>query len=234
MVVGNFNYHQILFFLDAQKTKEEKLGYLFQIKRDMQRVVKCFESSKMLPLRMYAEDNIIIDGNSPELKNFIRQQIAKYTSDPHEKRFPGDGVLRGLLRKEITEYKKFSLLIDSEIEEVQNKSEQKPKYDYTDEVEKFQSAETKLVDLIQSKNSKIVWKNSIGELVELVNSILSDGLIQNSDKNNLSDLICSSFVDSEGNEFEKDNINKVHQMLINSLWQNSSEAIEKDLNDKVS
>ena len=108
MATENYNIHQILFSLERFENDEEKLGYLYKMKKELQRVIRCFDSSKTLPLKMYAVDNIQIEGNCEELKTFIRKQFASEKNNPWEKHHPNEGKLNALLMKEVVEYKKTS------------------------------------------------------------------------------------------------------------------------------
>ncbi len=220
MIVGNYNLHQILFSLEMFDTKEDKLGYLYKLKKELQRIIRCFDSSKTLPLRMYAVDNIQIEGNCDELKNFIRKQF-ELQNNPWEKRNPSETKLRAALTKEVVDYKKLTLLIDNEIKLIEQRepktqkipSEPKKTYLKIKEVNHLAIA-----SLIKDRKEKIVWEYSIGELIELVNDIMNKKLIDGLDEHNLSKFIIDNFVDRNEKEFSINKIEHVYSMFLKTIW----------------
>lgn len=225
MIVGNYNLHQILFSLEMFDTKEDKLGYLYKLKKELQRIIRCFDSSKTLPLRMYAVDNIQIEGNCEELKTFIRKQF-ELQNNPWEKRNPSEGKLRALMTKEVVDYKKFILLIDNEIKLIEQrgaKSEKiptEPKITYI-KIKKIDHLA--IASLIKEKKEKIVWEYSIGELIELVNDIMNKKLISDLDENNLSKFIVANFVDRNEKDFSLKKIEHVYSMFLKTIWSSKTE-----------
>ena len=115
MIVGNFNIHQIMFSLEMFDNKSDKLGYLYQTKKELERIIRCFESNKSLPLKMYANEYTMLDGNCPELRDFIKKHYKKLNKNPWDSRQSVEGKLRTLITNELIEYKKIILVIDGEI-----------------------------------------------------------------------------------------------------------------------
>ena len=46
-----FNYHKVLFTLETFATPEEKISYLFSIKVEVNRVIKCFSTQKLQAIK---------------------------------------------------------------------------------------------------------------------------------------------------------------------------------------
>jgi hypothetical protein len=225
MIVGNYNLHQILFSLEMFDTKEDKLGYLYKLKKELQRIIRCFDSSKTLPLRMYAVDNIQIEGNCDELKSFIRKQF-ELQDNPWEKRNPNETKLRTALTKEVIDYKKLTLLIDNEIKLIEQRG---PKPKKIPDEPKNKYVKIKKIDhlaiasLIKDRKEKIVWEYSIGELIELVNDIMNKKLIHGLDENNLSKFIITNFVDKDEKDFSLEKIEHVYSMFLKTIWSSKTE-----------
>jgi len=225
MIVGNYNLHQILFSLEMFDTKEDKLGYLYKLKKELQRIIRCFDSSKTLPLRMYAVDNIQIEGNCDELKSFIRKQF-ELQDNPWEKRNPNETKLRTALTKEVIDYKKLTLLIDNEIKLIEQRG---PKPKKIPDEPKNKYVKIKKIDhlaiasLIKDRKEQIVWEYSIGELIELVNDIMNKKLIHGLDENNLSKFIITNFVDKDEKDFSLEKIEHVYSMFLKTIWSSKTE-----------
>lgn len=131
MEVGEFNLYKIKMNLDLLKTKEEKLLFLYETKKNIRRVIKCFSSNKFLGLRNYARDDIILEDNCPELMQYLKKIIMKYCVNPSDMRYPGEDTLRREIVKEIQQYERFDILIDMEIEQVLNNTSEVEKYPFT-------------------------------------------------------------------------------------------------------
>ena len=117
---------------------------------------------------MYAVDNIQIEGNCEELKTFIRKQFASEKNNPWEKHHPNEGKLNALLMKEVVEYKKITLLIDSEIRLVEKRAAIKKKENTKLEKTYIKIKEinhSTIATLLKENNTKIMWEFSIGELI---------------------------------------------------------------------
>lgn len=226
MIVGNFNIHQILFSLEMFEKEEEKLGYLHKMKKELQRIISCFDSSKTLPLKMYAVDNIQIEGNCEELKTFIRKQFALEKNNPWEKHHPNEVKLKASLTKEVVDYKKILLLIDSEIKLIQKRAatkvKEKPKPEKTNIRIKDTNHST-IVTLLKENNTKIIWELSIGELIELANGIQSKKLIKNFNESNLPQFIADNFVDQNENQYSLEKIEKVYSMFLKTIFLSKTE-----------
>ena len=233
MIVGNFNYHQILFALDTFSNAEDKLGYLEKIRSELLRIIDCFEIPKSLPLKMYASKNISIEGACSELKNFIRTQFEMITTNPYDKRYPGEGQLRGLVRAELMNYKKIITIVEDEIENICTSLEK------IDVNEKLQNSKLNnyilpqkktpsyVAKIIKEKSGKIIWENSIGELIELMKITIILDLIDELDEDNLISFICDNFVTSDKERFSPIQVEKVLKMLRNTFWLNSKNLSPK-------
>lgn len=196
--------------------KADKLGYLYQMKKELQRIISCFEASKVLPLKMYAVDSIQIDGNCDELKTFVRKQFSRANKNTWEKRNPNEGQLRTLLIKEIVAYKKIMLIIDGEIKLIERSTSEEKAINPEPRNISINIKEinhSSILSLLRENESKIIWEYSIGELIELVNSIVTKKLVPNLNEGNLAEFIVDNFVDENQNEFLLEQVKKVHSMF---------------------
>ena len=226
MIIEELNPHKILFSLERFTQKKDKLGYLFKMKKEVRRIIKCFESSKTLPLKMYAVDNIQIEGNCAELKTFIRDQIKLANKNSWEKRIPDEGKLRTLITKEVIQYKKVVILIDGEIKLIENRPAKKedvkpePKKKFI-KIDKLDHVE--IVNLLKENKEKLLWENSVGELIELVNNIMNEKLITELNESNMPKFISNKFVDSKENDFSLKKVEKVYAMFLKTIWSTKTE-----------
>ena len=128
MEVGDFNLYKILLNLDLLHSKEEKLIFLYGMKKDLNRVIRCLSSNKMLGLRNYARDEIILEDNCPELMQLLKKILMKYCANPRDHRYPGEDILKKEIQEEIKLYNRFDDLIDLEIEQVKCDSRKVDQY----------------------------------------------------------------------------------------------------------
>ena len=175
---------------------------------------------------MYAVDNIQIEGNCEELKTFIRKQFASERNNPWEKHHPNEGKLNALLMKEVVEYKKITLLIDSEIRladkraAIKKKENPKPEKTY---IKIKEINHSKIASLLKENNAKIMWEFSIGELIELANDIQGKKLINNLNESNLPQFISDNFVDKNENNYSLKKVEKVYSMFLKTIWSSKTE-----------
>jgi len=226
MNVENFNPHEILFSLERFTKREDKLGYLYKMKKELQRIIKCFEANKTLPLKMYAVDNIQIEGNCAELKTFIRDQFKTTNKNSWEKRNLAEEKLRTLLIKEVMQYKKIVILIDGEIKLIENrpakkeeiKSKPKKNFIIIKEIDHIEIAFT-----LRDNKEKIFWEHSVGELIELVNSLMNKKLVKDLNESNMPQFITKNFVDNKENDFSLEKIEKVYGLFLKTIWSTKNE-----------
>ena len=222
MIVGNFNFHQILFALDTFKEVDEKIGYLENNKRELNRIVTCFEEPKTLPLKMYASKNINIEGSCDELKNFIKHQFETISSNPYDTRYPGEGELRGLVRAELINYQKVLTIIEDEIDLLKKKNLK---------IDKPIMIKSKFITLKKSSphfiskllseltEQKIIWNSSIGELIDLVKIMIILELVKGLEEDDIPKFISKHFVNRSKEKYTIPHVEKVHTMLQNTFWQ---------------
>ena len=227
MVVGNFNYHQILFALDTFKLNDEKLSYLEKIQEELNRITDCFESQKSLPLKMYASKNMNISGNCNELREFIKKQFEMLTTNPYDNRYPGEGELRALVGSELMNYKKLLGIVNDEIKDLckaiktQNYISEKVKKIEQNFISPKKITPNYISKLLKNENDKIIWDNSIGELIDLIKIIIVLELDPNLDEDKISSLICNRFVNSRKEQYIPIQVEKVYDMLQSTFWLNS-------------
>ena len=73
MIVGNYNFHQMLFALDTFQGIDEKVEYLENIKSDLNRIATCFEATLTLPLQTFSSQVNYVEEGCDELNDFIKQ-----------------------------------------------------------------------------------------------------------------------------------------------------------------
>jgi hypothetical protein len=120
MEVGEFNLYKIKLNLDLLHSKEDKLIYLYGMKKDLNRVIRCLSSNKLLGLRNYARDDIILEDSCPELMQLLKKILMKYGANSRDHRYPGEDILKREILDEIKSYNRFDELIDLEIEQVKS------------------------------------------------------------------------------------------------------------------
>ena len=120
MKLDDFNINKIKFTMKIYKTNEEKLSYLYSVKKEINRVIYCFERQKSLPLHMYAQTTSLVTDGCPELSEFLQKQIDNYDFDPFKMRdktrMPPSDRLESAIKKEVLDYLELSKQIDAEIE----------------------------------------------------------------------------------------------------------------------
>jgi hypothetical protein len=231
MIVGNFNYHQILFALETFINDAEKLGYLEKIASELNRIITCFESPQALPLKMYASNNINLVSGCNELKELIKQQFDLVTTNPYDKRYPGEGQLRGIVRLELTNYKKLLTAVEDEINNIGLETKKIYIKQNNKEVCNYVVPEkltpNYISGILKTENVKIIWNNSLGELIDLVKVISVLEQNNETEERDIITYICDNFVNSKQERFSSIQVEKVHKMLQNTFWLNSKSASPK-------
>jgi hypothetical protein len=223
MIVGNYNYHQILFALDSFSEVDEKIGYLEKIEHDLKRVVESFKVPRTLPLKMYASKNINIGEDCDELKDFIKHQFEIISSNPYDKRYPGEGTLRGLVRAELINYQKLLTIVQDEKASIEKKQLKKsvPIEDDKQFILLEKTSPHYIAKLLNSlNNQKIIWNSSVGELIDLIKIIIILELVPGLGEDNLATFISKNFVDEKKIKYTASQIEKVYKMLQNTFWLN--------------
>lgn len=118
MQFGSFNYYKIKFFLDVLQTSAERLAYLKKLRKDVEKIIECFSSYKVVPLRMYAEDNVSLPDGCKELTTFLQNVIRSQSPFPNDRRMPSNEVLKELVKKETIQYEKLLNVIDAEVDHI--------------------------------------------------------------------------------------------------------------------
>lgn len=122
MIVGNYNIYQIRISLEVLQSKEERLKYLYNIKKEIRNIIRKFNESNYVPLRTYADSAYMIDDNSPELVTFLKEVIVKYSTDPNDRGGPSEQFLRRMVENEMKNYERFEEFVDIELESAMNES----------------------------------------------------------------------------------------------------------------
>lgn len=123
MELYGFNIHKIRLELILFKTKHEKLEFLNETKTDLERIIQSFESEKIVSLRYYARDDMNIEGNSIELRDFLRNVILKYTHNIKDCRYPNEDILNRAVVDELKRYEHLLQLVDMEIEYIEKEND---------------------------------------------------------------------------------------------------------------
>ncbi|PID56407.1 MAG: hypothetical protein CR986_10270 [Ignavibacteriae bacterium] len=124
MVEDKFNYHKVFFTLNTFNKPEEKISYLYKVKIEINRVIKCFTRKKFQPLRKYAVKNIFAEDGCDELTTFLKKVIGYYNLPFYGDRYISDDILKRHLNEEVIKYKNFLKIIDAEIEYWINKRDE--------------------------------------------------------------------------------------------------------------
>jgi len=233
MLTGNYDYYQILFTLDTFKFNSEKLDYLKEISSNLNKIIDCFEAPKTFPLKMYALKDLSIDGNCKELQEFISKQYSFSNLNNQRRIYPGESELKGLLRKELINYKKLATMVSIEIRELikliglQNISHPEI-FSKKDCIFPFKVSPKYISSLLINNSRKIIWSKSIGELIDLIKIILVLELYPEVNESQIINLICSRFVNTKKEFYSIDQVSKTKIMLENTFWQNSSVANPKN------
>jgi len=122
VIVGNYNIYQIRISLEVLQSKEERLKYLYNIKKEIRNIIRKFNESNYVPLRTYADSAYMIDDNSPELVTFLKEVIVKYSTDPNDRGGPSEQFLRRMVENEMKNYERFEEFVDIELESAMNES----------------------------------------------------------------------------------------------------------------
>lgn len=122
VIIGNYNIFQIRIYLEVLQSKEERLKYLYTIKKEIRNIILKFNDSTLVPLRTYADSPYMIDDCSPELSIFVKEMILKYSVDPGDRRSPCEDFLRRMVQNEIRNYEKFEEFLDIELDDVMGES----------------------------------------------------------------------------------------------------------------
>jgi hypothetical protein len=120
VVVGNYNIFQLRITLDVLPTKEEKLKYLYNIKKEIRSIIKHFNESSILPLRTYANSFHLIDDGCPELAQLVKEIVVKYSYDHRDQRSPSEEFLKRMVKNEVKNYMRFEEYVDIELDSVMN------------------------------------------------------------------------------------------------------------------
>ena len=220
MVVGKFNYHQILFTLETYLKIEEKLSFLFEVKIEVNKVIQCFVQTKFQPLRNYITKNKFTDDGCDELTEFLQKVAGYYNSPLYSNRFLSDEILKRHLREEVLNYKKFVRLIDAEItywieqrEKENNKntlreSTMREQENFQDEIEEQQSKfkdekpnqmeNSTSIRELKEKQRKIVWKGSKEDLIYFFDQLYGLQLLKVKGYDEIFSIVSHYFISESG------------------------------------
>ncbi|MBI1931377.1 MAG: hypothetical protein HYS24_02425 [Ignavibacteriales bacterium] len=220
MVVGKFNYHQILFTLETYLKIEEKLSFLFEVKIEVNKVIQCFVQTKFQPLRNYITKNKFTDDGCDELTEFLQKVAGFYNSPLYSNRFLSDEILKRHLREEVLNYKKFVRLIDAEItywieqrEKENNKntlreSTMREQENFQDEIEEQQSKfkdekpnqmeNSTSIRELKEKQRKIVWKGSKEDLIYFFDQLYGLQLLKVKGYDEIFSIVSHYFISESG------------------------------------
>lgn len=210
-----YNYHKVLFVLNTLKTPEEKISYLYSVKVDVNRVIQCFTRKKFQKLKKYAQKNIFAEDGCDELTDFLKEVISYYNSPNYGDRYISDEILTRHLKEEVTKYKNFLKILDSEIEfwidsrdkeksiiESENKMEDltKTNQDIAINDSKKTAKSTSIRELKESKQKKITWHGKKEDLIYFFDQLYSQQLLNIKSYDEIFSVASHYFVDEEGNQ----------------------------------
>jgi hypothetical protein len=235
MVVGNYNYHQIMFAVDMFNLDYEKLSYFMKIKGELNRIIACFEANKTVPLKMFASQNINVEGSCLELKEFITKQFETRDEDSTEKRFPGEAQLRGLVRSELNNYKKLLTILADDINKFKENSKkqnniQKVTLEQKQNFIRIQNITPSYISgLLEKENGMIIWNSSIGKLIDILKIIIVLEINTSIVDDKIVTIICDRFVNSNRENYLAAYVEKVHKMMRNTIWLNSTNRVHQSI-----
>lgn len=206
MAEEKFNYHKVIFTLETLSTPEEKISYLFSIKVEVNRVIKCFSTQKLQALKKYVVKNIFAEDGCDELTDFLKEVIGYYSSHKYGDRNIRDEILKRHMNEQVIKYKNFLKIINSEIDywiqqrdntntKSENKSEENMK-----ELNTVESS-TSMRELLEEKNQKITWKGSKEDLIHFFDQLFSQQLLNVKGYDEIFSIASHYFVDEKGSPF---------------------------------
>lgn len=206
------NYHKVLFTLQTLTTPEEKISYLYTVKVDVNRIIKCFSGQKFQSLKKYAVKNIFAEDGCDELTDFLKEVISYYNSPQYGDRYISDAILKRHIKEEVIKYKNFLKIVDSELDfwisqrdGKQNNNENKEDEDMTDPVIKSKIDEeskseitensTSMRELIEKRQPKITWKGSKEDLIYFFDQLFNQQLLNIKSYDEIFSIVSHYFVD---------------------------------------
>lgn len=217
---SKFNFHKILFTIDSYDLPQEKLSYLYNLKIEINRIIKCFTKRKIQALKNYAKSNIFAEDGCDELTKFLSEKVKYYGSSKFGERIIDDNLLKTHLNEEVLKYKRLSQLIDSEIEYwIKEKDNFKKKENYKllrnseNDMESLnkalesksaednivQNVSTSIRELKDTQQKKIVWKGSKEDLIYFFDHLFNQNLLAIKSYDEVFSILSHYFVD-ENNE----------------------------------
>lgn len=202
MAEEKFNYHKVLFTLETFTTPEEKISYLFSIKVEVNRVIKCFSTQKIQALKKYVVKNIFAEDGCDELSDFLKEVISYYNSPKYGDRNIRDEILKRHMNEEVIKYKNFLKIIDSEIDfwiiqrDKINTNFEKNGDDNMKELNTPDSS-TSMRELLEDKKRKITWKGSKEDLIHFFDQLFSQQLLNTKSYDEIFSIVSHYFVDEK-------------------------------------
>ena len=210
------NYHKVLFTLQTINSYEEKISYLYTVKVDINRIIKCFSGQKFQALKKYAKKNIFAEDGCDELTEFLKEVITYYNSPQYGDRYISDAILKRHIKEEIIKYKNFLKIIDSEIEfcvsqrDKEEKNSENNKDEKMDETKntKMEFEEKQLVgmenstsirELKEVQSNKIVWHGSKEDLIHFFDQLFNQQLLNIKSYDEIFAVASHYFVDRDNN-----------------------------------
>ncbi|MCW8849038.1 MAG: hypothetical protein OQJ81_03590, partial [Melioribacteraceae bacterium] len=215
MSASRFNFHKILFTLETFSTPEEKISYLFSIKVDVNRVIKCFSTQKTQALKKYVVKNIFAEDGCDELSIFLKEVMGYYNSPQYGDRNISDEILKRHMKEEVIKYKNFLKEVDSEIEywviqrdknnsKIENKSDvnmndlKNIDSEILEEKINADASSTSMRELLERKQKKITWKGSKEDLIYFFDQLFSQQLLRTKSYDEIFSIVSHYFVDENG------------------------------------
>lgn len=244
---SKLNYHKVLFTLQTLNTPEQKIAYLYNVKLDINRIIKCFTSPKFQNLKKYAKKNIFAEDGCDELSEFLKEVIGYYNSPNYGDQYISDEILKRHVKEEVIKYKNFLKIVDSELEFWINKRENiniKNKIE-DDEMKELNNTEaqelkehlknvdssTSMRELKEKQAKKITWHGSKEDLIKFFDELFSQQLLRIKSYDEIFSIVSHYFVDKEGNQIfvEKSASAKMnlHGPKIPDGYQRYMKSIEK-------
>lgn len=215
MSAKKFNFHKILFTLETFTSPEEKISYLFSIKVDVNRVIKCFSTQKTQALKKYVVKNIFAEDGCDELSAFLKEVMGYYNSPQYGDRNISDEILKRHMKEEVIKYKNFLKEVDSEIEywvlqrdknnsKIEKKSDENMNdlknldSEILEEKMNAEASSTSMRELLEHKQKKITWNGSKEDLIYFFDQLFSQQLLRTKSYDEIFSIVSHYFVDENG------------------------------------
>lgn len=168
-MLEDLNFVMVKRKLDELESNSEKLNYLTEVNFAIERIIKCFRDYHFYNLRNLVSNNIIIDGDCPEFKNFIKKILLENSTGRDDRRSYNNDKIFHAVKNKIDTLEKVKSYVEGELDlyikletlkEKKNSEASQKKNDFKDE-----TAETIKNELDQLKFTEFLTDISPDETI---------------------------------------------------------------------